>query len=122
MPGIKLLTKLDGATCLKLAWRAAQDLGFTLTPLGAEVKRFTATKGNALIGMLAGALAPYCVFNVSIETYPDANEIVLEKNKPWLSGGKLGVGKVDRQAEDLLDAITRAIEGEGGSVLERKEF
>jgi hypothetical protein len=122
MAGIKLLTKLDAEVCLKLAWRAAQDLGFTLTPLGAEVKRFTATKGNALIGMIAGALAPYCDFQISIETYPDANEIVLHKNKPWLTGGKVGVGKVDRQAEELLIAITRAIECEGSAVVGRKEF
>jgi hypothetical protein len=122
MPGIKLLTKLDAGTCLKLAWRAAQDLGFTLTPLGAEVKRFTATKGNALLGMLAGAIAPYCAFNISIEAYPDANEIVLEKNSPWLTGGKIGVGKIDQQAEALLSEITRAIEREGSAVVGRKEF
>ncbi len=122
MPGIKLLTKLDAPTCLKLAWRAAQDSSYSLTPLESGTKRFTATKGNAVLGLLAGALAPHCVFQVSAESYSDATEVAIEKNKPWLSGGAVGVSKVNRQAEELLTAIARAIEREGGAILERKEF
>jgi hypothetical protein len=122
MPGTKILTRLDAATCLKAAWRAAQDLSFSLTPIEDGAKRFTATKGSAVVALLAGAFAPHCVFDVSVETYADANELVLEKNKPWLSSGTKGVAKVNRQAEELLNAIVRAIEKEGGAILERKEF
>jgi hypothetical protein len=122
MPGIKLLTKLDSTICLKAAYRAAQDLGFSLTPLGESSKRFTATKGNVLMTMIAGPFAPHCHFEISAESYADANEVVLEKNTPWLMAGAAGVSKVKKQAEDLMAAIGRAIEKEGGSVLERKEY
>src|SRR5260370_40940902 len=113
---------MDPQLCLKLAWRAAQDRGYALTPLGECAKRFTATKGNILIGVLAGALAPRCVFEIAAEAYPDANELVLEMNSPWLSGGIGGGRKVRRQADELMQAIACAIEKEGGIVLDRKEF
>ena len=88
MAGLKLLTKLDPQTCLKLAWRAAQDHGFSLPPLDECAKRFTATKGNSLISMIAGPFATTpCSFQISIEPYGDTNEVVLEKNSPWLSSG-----------------------------------
>lgn len=122
MPGTKLLTRLDGQACLKAAWRAAQDLGFSLTPLGAGAMQFTATKGNAILGLVAGALVPYCNFQVSVHSYSDGNEIVLERNNPWLTSGAAGVAKVNRQAEDLLSAIASAIEKEGGAIVERKDF
>jgi hypothetical protein len=41
--GMKLLTNLDAQMCLKLAWRAAQDRGYTLTPLHDGCKGFTAS-------------------------------------------------------------------------------
>jgi hypothetical protein len=122
MAGLKILTKLDTQTCLRAAWRTAQDLGFALTPLEDCSKRFTATKGNALISVIAGPFAPHCVFEISAQSYGDANEVVLEKNKPWLTTGAAGVSKVNRQAEDLMQAIGCAIEKEGGTILERKEF
>ncbi len=120
--GLKLLTKMDAQLCLKLAWRTAQDLGYSLTPLGDCAKRFTASKGNILIGVLAGALAPHCVFEIAVETYPDANELILEMNTPWITTGAAGIRKVRRQADELLQAIACAIEKEGATVLERKEF
>jgi hypothetical protein len=122
MPGLKLLTKLEPQTCLRLAWRAAQDLGFSLQPLEDGATRFTATKGSALMSVIAGPFAPQCVFEISAAAYADANEVVLEKNEPWLISGAAGVSKVKRQAEDLMHAIGCAIEKVGGAVLERKEF
>jgi hypothetical protein len=122
MPGFKLLTKLDPQTCLKVAWRAAQDRGFSLTPISDSATRFTATKGNVLISMIAGPFAPHCVFQISAQAYADANEVVLEQNKPWLTTGAVGVSKVNQQAEELMLAIAGAIEKEGGTILERKEF
>src|SRR4051794_24241091 len=104
MPGIKLLTKLDPAICLKAAYRAAQDLGFSLTPIDDAPKRFTATKGNVLVSMIAGPFAPHCHFEISAQTYADANEVVLEKNTPWLTTGSVGVSKVKKQAEELMQA------------------
>jgi len=122
MAGIKLLTKLEPQTCLKVAWRTAQDLGFSLTPIEANSTRFTATKGSALLGFIAGALAPHCNFEVSVASYSDGNEVVLENNSPWLTSGSAGVAKINQQAEDLIRAIAAAIEKEGGTILQRKEF
>ncbi len=122
MPGFKLVTKLEPQTCLKVAWRAAQDLGYALTPFEDCTKRFTATKGSLLLSVLPFGVAPQCVFQIVVETYPDGVELVLEKNEPWLRGGALAVGKVTRQAEELLSSIACAIEKAGGAVLERKAF
>lgn len=122
MAGLKLLTKLEPHMCLKLAWRTAQDAGYAVTPIEDSSKRFTATKGNVLFAALAGALAPRCNFEITVEGYPDATEVMLVKNKPWLTTGASGVAKVACQAEDLLQGIARAIEQAGGTVLERKEF
>jgi hypothetical protein len=122
MPGIKITTKLDPATCLKVAYRAARDLGFSLTPMEAACKRFTATKGSALMSMIVGSFSPHCRFEISAESYADGNEVVLEKNTPWLMTGSVGVSKVNKQADDLMAAIACAIEKEGGKILERKEF
>lgn len=122
MPGLKLLTKLDPQRCLKAAFRAAQDLGFSLTPISADSRQFTATKGNMLVSLLAGPFAPHCVFEISAQAFADANEVVLQKNKPWLTTGALGVSKVNQQADELMAAISSAIEKEGGSILGQKEF
>jgi hypothetical protein len=122
MAGIKLLTKLAPQTCLKAAWRVAQDQSYSLTPIDASSDRFTATKGNVLLSVLAGPFAPHCVFDIYVAAYGDANEVVLEKNKPWLTTGAVGVRKVNEQAEELMRGIVTAIEKEGGTILERKEF
>lgn len=120
--GLKLLTDLDAQTCLRLAWRTAQDQGYSLKPLDDCATRFTATKGNLVIGVLAGALAPRCVLEVAVASYPDANELIVETNTPWISSGIGGVRKIRRQAEEFLQAVACAIEKEGAKVLERKEF
>jgi hypothetical protein len=122
MPGMKLLTKFDPQTCLKVAWRIAQDQGYSLTPIDETSKRFTASKGSALANLLGGFLAPQCVFQVTVEQYPDTNEVSLERNEPWLSSGKIGVSKVKKQADELFAAIASAIEKAGGTITERKEF
>lgn len=122
MPGFKLLTPLDPPTCLKIAWRNAQDLGYSVTPIDDCSKRFTATKGSLIGNLLGGFLAPQCVFEVTTETYPDTNEVSIERNEPWLSSGKIGVSKVKRQAEELTAAIACAIEKAGGKITDRKEY
>src|SRR5437667_6043664 len=111
------MTKLDAPTCLKAAWRTAQDLGYSLTPIDDCAKRFTATKGNLLLSVLPFGVAPQCVFQISVAAYPDGNELILERNEPWLRGGAIAVGKVTRQAEELFTAIACAIEKAGGAVL-----
>ncbi len=122
MPGLKLLTKHDARTCLKFAWRAAQDLGYALTPLDDSSKGFTATRGNVIVGLLTGPLAPYCHFQISVESYSDRNELVLEMNTPWFSSGAIGVSRVRGRADKLLNAIASAIEGDGGTILEKRAF
>ena len=121
MPGLKLLTKHDAQVCLKVAWRAAQDLGYSITPIAEGSKRFTATKGSALLSMVP-LMPPRCDFQVWVETYPDTNEVGVERNEPWLTSGKIGVSRVKRQAEELIGAIAAAIEKAGGTIMERKEF
>src|ERR1700722_13906677 len=108
MAGFKLLTKLEPERCLHAAWRAAQDLGFGLTPLDEKATRFTAKKGHVLLSMLGGPFTPNCHFEISAQAYADATEVVLEKNSPWLTTGALGMNRVHRQAEELLGAIRQA--------------
>lgn len=122
MPGLKLRTKHEARTCLKLAWRTAQNLGYSLTPIDDASKRFTATKGNVLVSLLGGLFPPRCDFQISIESYSDANELVLERNTPQLTGGAMGVSRVHQRAEELLDAIASDIEGDGGTILEKRKF
>ena len=122
MPGLKLLTKLEPQTCLKLAWRAAQDLGYSVPAFDECANRFTATKGNLLLSALTGPLSPHCQFKIAAAGYPDANEVTLERNNPWLISGVAGVSKVKQQAEELMQAIGCAIEKAGGTVLDRKEY
>lgn len=122
MPGLKLSTQLDPQTCLKLAWRAAQDRGYALTPIDDDSKRFTATKGSLIASVLAGPFAPQCVFQVTAESYPDCVEVSLERNHPRLMAGKIGADKVKRQADELFSAIASAVEKAGGTIKERKEY
>ncbi len=122
MAGVKVLTDLDPDKALRSAWRAAQDAGFGLTSLGLDVPQFLAQKGHILLSLVAGALAPYCRFKVSVEKYDHGTEVVLEKSLPWLTTGALGVRRVNREAAALMDAVAAALEHDGGKVLERKEF
>ena len=122
MAGLKLLTDLDLYECIKLAWRSAQDQGYSIPPLSDGDSRFTATKGSLVVGALAGALAPYCRFDITATAYPDANEVVLQKNKPWLTAGLGGVRTVNRQAADLMQAIVSAIQKAGGKILDLRDF
>ncbi len=122
MPGLKLLTQLDPQTCLKAAWRSAQDLGYSVTAIEDQSKRFTAKKGSLIASVLGGPLAPQSVFQITVESYPDTNELSIERNDPWLSSGKIGVNKVKRNADDLASAIVCAIEKAGGTITERKEY
>ena len=122
MAGLKLLTNLEPQLCLKLAWRTAQDAGYSVTRIEEGSKRFTATKGNMLFAALAGALAPRCSFEIAVEGYPDATELLLYKNTPWLTTGVGGVATVARQADELMQGIAGAIEKAGGTVSARKEF
>ncbi|MSU80724.1 MAG: hypothetical protein EXS16_21880 [Gemmataceae bacterium] len=122
MPGIKLLTNLDPKKCLKVAWRTAQDMGYSLSPIEETSKRFGATKGNLLMNLIAGPLAPRSAFEITVESYSDTNEVSLETNQPWITSGAIGVSRVRKRADELLDAIGRAIENEGGAIQGRKEY
>lgn len=122
MPGFKLLTALDPPTCLKIAWRTAQNLGYELTPIDDHSRRFTATRGSLVGALFGGLFAPRHILQISVASYPDANEIVVERNEPWLSSGAIGVSKVKRAAEELVNAIARAVEAAGSTIVERREF
>jgi hypothetical protein len=122
VPGLKVLTDLDSHKALRSAWRAAQEQGYSLASPGLDEPRFEARKGHVVWSMLVGPLAPYLHFKVSVEKYDNGCEVVLDKTLPWITTGAVGVGRVNRQAEELMDAIAAALEKDGGRVLERKTF
>ena len=122
MPGIKLLTNLEPVKCLKAAWRTAQDMGYSISPIEETSKRFSANKGNLFMNLIAGPLAPRSSFEITVESYRSANEISIETNQPWFTSGAIGVSKVRKRADELLDAIAKAIEDEGGAIQGRKEY
>lgn len=122
MAGLKVVTDLQPDKALRSAWRAAQEQGFSLTSAGLDVPRFEARKGHVIISHFLGPLAPYRHFNVSVEPEARGSAVILDKTLPWITTGLVGVGRVHRHADDLMDAIVAAIEHDGGSVLERKDF
>jgi hypothetical protein len=124
MAGFKVLTDLGAEKCLKTAWRAAQDLGYALSGLEPEGRQFLARKGSWLLNMLGGNLfTPYCQFRISVETYDNTTEVVLErKQASTVTTGAVGAMRLSRQAEELRDGIAQALQKEGGQVLDKKEF
>src|SRR3954452_23411583 len=117
MPGLKFTTNLDGETLHKLAFRRAQDLGYTVRATSDRV--FSATMGNVALSVLA--LASRCDFRVSVESYDDGNELVLERNSPWFLG-TIGVARVKSNANDLFKAIKEEVLKRGGKITNEKEF
>src|SRR5262245_59137432 len=99
MSGQKLLTNLDADTLFKTAFRRAQNMGYTVREVGPRA--FSAQSGNILTKML---MASHCDFRIDVETYPDGNELVLERNTPLLSG-VLVRGRIKGLAADLMKAI-----------------
>jgi hypothetical protein len=120
MAGIKLVTDAKPDTVLQLAWRAAQDLGFKLTPI--ENGAFTASKGHFVLSMLVGPAAPHCSFKISANAYPDGTtDVVLERNYAGASG-LIGRRHINREAATVMDNAAEAIQKNGGKVIERKEI
>ena len=120
MAGIKLIVDIEPDKGLQLAWRVAQDMGFTLTPV--QDGAFHASKGHFLWSMLAGAAAPNCKFKLSAQRYPDGStDLVLERNGA-LTSGLLGLRKIKAEADALMQKVAEAIQQDGGKVVERKEI
>jgi len=117
MPGLKFTTNLDGETLFKLAFRRAQDMGYTVRATGERA--FSATMGNVALSLLA--LSSHCDFRISIEAYDDGHELVLERNSPWLLGA-IGVARVKSNARDLCQGIKDEVAARGGKVTNEKEF
>ena len=51
-----------------------------------------------------------------------APKLYVPVTEAHLVGKYVGVGKVKKQADDLMQAIASGIAKEGGTILERKEF
>jgi hypothetical protein len=120
MAGFKLVTDLDPDRALQAAWRAAQDLGFRLSPI--EGAAFHAKKGHAVLSAVVGPVSPYCNFKVTAARYGDGTtDVVIETNRPWLTSGMIGVRRVQAQAQELADKVEEAL-GREGKVMERKEI
>jgi hypothetical protein len=120
MAGIKLVIDMEPEKSLKLAWRAAQDMTFALTPV--KDLAFQASKGHFLWSMLAGAAAPHCNFSFTAHRYEDGTtDIVLERNGA-LTSGLLGLRRIKAEADALMQKVSEAIQQNGGKVIERKEI
>jgi hypothetical protein len=119
MAGLKFTTDLDAESLYKIAYRRAQDMGFTVREAGESA--FTAKSGNMALSIAVGALSVYCDFRLSIEEYDDGNELVLERNTPWWTG-MIGVSRVKNRANELMKNIKDEVELRGGRILREKEF
>jgi hypothetical protein len=120
MAGIKLVTDADPEQGLQMAWRTAQDLGFALTPIADGT--FQASKGHLVWSILVGPAAPHCQFKLSAHRYADGTtDLVLERNGAWTSG-LLGLRRIKREADALMDKVAEAVQQNGGKVIERKEI
>jgi hypothetical protein len=120
MAGIKLVTDTEPDKGLQLAWRAAQDLGFTLTPV--QDGAFQASKGGAFWSFVAGAAAPHCSFKLSANRYgDDTTDLVLDLAIGW-TAGLIGKRRIWAEADALMKLVADAIEKDGGKVIERKEI
>jgi hypothetical protein len=120
MAGIKLVTDAEPERALELAWRAAQDLSFKLTPIADGT--FQASKGRALWSALVGPASPHCRFRITAKKYPDGTtDLVLERNTPWTSG-VLGLRRLNAEAEALMQKAAEAIQQGGARIIERKEI
>ena len=120
MAGIKLVTDIDPEKGLQLTWRAAQDLGFSLTPI--QNGSFEASKGHMIWSMLVGPAAPHCQFKLSAQKYPDGTtDLVLERNSAWTSG-LIGRRRIQKEADALMDRVAESVQQNGGKVNERKEI
>ena len=117
MPGLKFSTNLDADSLYKLAFRRAQDAGYTVRDLGNNA--FSATMGSMALSVLA--VSSYCDFRLSVEKYGDGNELVLERNSPWMLG-KIGVARVKAKADALFRNIKEETVVRGGKVISEKEF
>ena len=116
MAGIKLVVDLEPETALQLAWRAAQDLSFTLTPV--QDGAFEAKKGHLVWSMLAGPAATHCHFKIAAHRYVDrTTDLVLERNSAWTSG-LLGRRHINAEADALMQRVAEAIGQNGGKVIE----
>jgi hypothetical protein len=117
MPGLKFTTNLDAESLFKSAFRRAQDQGYTVRATGDRA--FAATSGNMALSVLA--VSSYCDFRVSVEKYDDGNELVLERNSPWLLGA-VGVGRVKSKAQELFKNLKDEVAQRGGQIRNEKEF
>jgi hypothetical protein len=116
MAGLKFTTDLDAESLYKVAFRKAQDLGYTVREAGPAA--FTAQMGNVATSVLTGA---YCDFRLSVMEYDDGNELVLERNAAWWTG-TIGVSRVKSRAKDLMKSVKDEIAHRGGKILGEKEI
>jgi hypothetical protein len=119
MPGLKFTCDLDAEALYKIAFRRAQDLGFTVR--AADDRAFVATSGSLPLSFVVGAFVAYCDFRVDVEEYEDGNELVLERNTPWWAG-MIGVSRVKAKANQLVQNIKDEVELRGGKVTREKTF
>ncbi len=119
MAGIKLVIDTESDTALQVAWRAAQDLGFRLTPI--RDGAFEASKGRAIWSLVAGAAAPHCAFTLSAKRYGDATDLRLDLHVGW-TAGLIGKRRIWAEADALMQKVAEAVQQQGGKVIERKEI
>ena len=98
----------------------SQDTGFSTAPLADW--SFAAQQGSLAMSLLFGAFIAYCDFKIHIVGPGDGTtQLVLERNNPWWTG-LIGVGRVKRRANDLMNAIMLQLSSQGISILDRREL
>jgi hypothetical protein len=117
MAGLKFTTNLDADALYKLAFRRAQNQGYTVRAI--DDRAFSAVSGNTALSVLA--ISTRCDFRVSVEPYDDGNELVLERNHPSLLG-VIGVARVKGKAQGLFRSIADDVVQQGAQVMNEREF
>jgi hypothetical protein len=119
MAGLKFTTDADTATLLKLAFRRAEEMGFAVTEMGNLSLRIR--RGSLLLGIFTNLIVAYCDFELSVEEYDDANEVVLEWESPWWLG-VVGVARTKGRAKELMKNLRDEVALRGSRIFDDKEF
>ena len=120
MPGIRILTDLEGKAALKAVSRVAKRLSFSVYRV--EDWELVVQKGSLVASVFLGAFIAYCDFRVCITSARnDRVEIEIQRNSPWWTGF-IGVNRVKSWAKSLADAIEDEVEDLGSRLYGRKDY
>ncbi|GIK51557.1 MAG: hypothetical protein HPKKFMNG_00762 [Planctomycetes bacterium] len=119
MASIIVITNAQPQHLRDAALHVAQSTSYTITPL-AEWS-FGATQGSLALSILFGAFVAYCDFKLHVSSPGDGTTyLTLERNTPWWTGF-IGVNRVKRRADDLVNAICSVLGSQGVAIFHRRD-